>query len=340
MEHFITLKKIHHRGQDRIGIFFKYDFRLKEAVRNTGAYYSKTLQCWHLPYDKLSYHKLRKRFPNSLLYDKNFKIYLSQRRYAQATIDAYYQSIVLFFEWYCGEGQPPLNITLLNTYNHTQFIEKKRSRSLQNRWVSGMKLFLEKFEDMSISSADIERPKKSLHLPNVLSVEEVKSFIESFKNLKHRTLFMLVYACGLRKSEVIHLKIKHLDFGRNILRIKNSKGAKDRDVPIPKNLKPMLHTYMRRYNPKVYVFNGKVGERYSGSSINKLVKAGARRIHLKKVVTCHTLRHSYATHLMEQNINLRYIQEALGHRSSKTTEIYTKLSKENIAKLVSPIDFW
>ena len=150
----------------------------------------------------------------------------------------------------------------------------------------------------------------------------------------------MYYSCGLRKSELINLKITDLDSARRVIRIRNSKGAKDRDVSMPLGLLKLISKYYHQYKPKEYLFNGQNSLQYSSSSIDKMLKAGVKKAGIKKRITTHSLRHSYATHLVERNINLRFIQEALGHNSSRTTEIYTKLSKENIANMVSPIDFW
>jgi len=144
----------------------------------------------------------------------------------------------------------------------------------------------------------------------------------------------------MRKSELINLKLTDMDSKRRIIRIRNSKGAKDRDVPLPQSLLVQLREYYQHYKPKVYLFNGQNKLQYSAKSIDNILIKGLKKSNINKKITIHNLRHSYATHLVERNINLRYIQEALGHNSSKTTEIYTYLSKENVANMVSPVDFW
>jgi len=227
----------------------------------------------------------------------------------------------------------------LDKFNHSYFIQENFSRSYQNIWINAIKLFCKKHLDIEVDVDKLERPRPSNHLPDVLSQEEVTRFLTSFKNLKHRAIMMTYYACGLRKSELINLKIEHIDGNRNVIKIVNSKGAKDRNLPLPKTLKELLRTYYKAYLPKVYLFNGQKSLQYSSSSIDKLIKKGVKISGIKKKITAHSLRHTYATHLVEKNVNLRYIQEALGHKSSKTTEIYTKLSKEAISNMVSPIEF-
>jgi len=209
-----------------------------------------------------------------------------------------------------------------------------------NIWINAIKLFFKVNRHPEIQLDRIERPRKSTYLPDILSQKEVIQFIGSFNNLKHQTIMLTIYACGLRKSELINLKIQDIDGHRNVIKIQQSKGAKDRLLPLPESLKLLLRKYYLQYKPKEYLFNGQNKLQYSSTSIDKLVKRAVRKMGIKKRITAHTLRHSYATHLVERNLNLRYIQEALGHRSSKTTEIYTQLSQNKISKMISPIDFW
>ena len=143
-----------------------------------------------------------------------------------------------------------------------------------------------------------------------------------------------------KRSEVLNLKLNDIDSGRGMIRIKNSKGAKDRDIPLPVPLLGLLRAYFKKFKPKEYLFEGSDGGKYSSSSLRSILIQGVRRTKIRKRITLHSLRHSYATHLVEKQINLRYIQEALGHKSSKTTEIYTKLSKDQMSKMISPIDEW
>jgi len=205
-----------------------------------------------------------------------------------------------------------------------------------------LKLFFTHYNKTQIDINVIERPRKSEKFPEILSEAEIMRLIKNISNQKHQAILLTVYACGLRKSELLNLKINDIDSDRMVIRIKQSKGAKDRDISLPVMLLNILRKYVSKYSPKVYLFEGQKGDGapYSASSTNQILKAALKKSKIKKHITLHSLRHSYATHLVEKNINLRYIQEALGHRSSKTTELYTKLSKEHMAKMVSPIDDW
>jgi integrase/recombinase XerD len=171
------------------------------------------------------------------------------------------------------------------------------------------------------------RPKREKRLPDVLSPEEVKSILESIQNLKHRCIFYVIYSGGLRISECLKLKIHDIDSERMVIRVRQSKGAKDRDVPLSPTCLISLRSYYKMYRPETYLFEGKKGYPYSASSVRKVLKRAVYKNAIKKRVTVHTLRHSYATHLLENGTDLRLIQELLGHSSSRTTELYTHVSQ-------------
>ena len=186
----------------------------------------------------------------------------------------------------------------------------------------------------------IHRPKRSKVLPNVLSKEEVKAILSAHNNLKHKAMLSLIYSCGLRCGELISLKPEHVDSKRSVLVIKQAKGRKDRIAPLSTKIIEMLRQYFLTCKPKVYLFEGqKEGEPYDISSLQKVLKQSLQKVNIQKPVTLHWLRHSYATHLLENGTDLRYIQEILGHRSSKTTEIYTHVSTKSLQKIVSPFDY-
>lgn len=271
---------------------------------------------------------------------KKFRNYLEQKRYSTTTIQQYESCVFNFLMWYESKPIEQISINDIRAYNHDAFLKKDKSRSAQNIWISALKLFLEKLEISNIEISEVERPRARTYLPNILSIDEVKELISSYKNLKHKALILTVYSCGLRRSEVLNLKLNDIDSGRGMIRIKNSKGAKDRDIPLPVPLLGLLRAYFKKFKPKEYLFEGSDGGKYSSSSLRSILIQGVRRTKIRKRITLHSLRHSYATHLVEKQINLRYIQEALGHKSSKTTEIYTKLSKDQMSKMISPIDEW
>jgi len=173
----------------------------------------------------------------------------------------------------------------------------------------------------------------------VLSKEEIAAILAAPKNPKHKAMLSLIYACGLRRSELLNLKPANIDSKRHLLIILNSKGKKDRVIPISDKLIEMLRAYYILYKPTTWLFEGQnKGEQYSAESLQQVLKQALVIAKINKPVSLHWLRHSYATHLLEAGTDLRYIQELLGHKSSKTTEIYTHVSEKSLQKIKSPFD--
>ena len=173
----------------------------------------------------------------------------------------------------------------------------------------------------------------------MLSKEEVKRILEAPANLKHRTMLLLVYGCGLRRSELLALMLNDVDSSRKLLIVKQAKGGIDRLVPLSEKLIEQLRSYYKAFKPKTWFFEGQKPEQpYSGHSLRNVLKHALRNAGIQKPVTLHWLRHSYATHLLEAGTDIRYTQEILGHKSSRTTEIYTHVSTQYIKQIKSPID--
>jgi len=185
----------------------------------------------------------------------------------------------------------------------------------------------------------IHRPRREKVLPNVLSKEEIKAILDAHVNIKHKMMLCLIYSCGLRCGELLALQPVHIDSKRNIILLKCAKGKKDRIVPLSPLILKMLREDYKIYKPKIYLFEGSIlGEPYSEKSLQSVLKQAIKKVGIVKPVTLHWLRHSYATHLLESGTDLRYIQELLGHSSSKTTEIYTHVSTKSIQQIKSPFD--
>jgi len=182
----------------------------------------------------------------------------------------------------------------------------------------------------------MKRPKR---IPDVLTKEETLSLIQNITNHKHRILLETVYGCGLRVSEITKLKKEDINFNENIINIRQSKGKKDRIVNLPKSLSVRLNHYIQsRFDTNPFVFDSNRGGRLTTKSIQSIVKKAALKAGINKNVHVHTLRHSYATHLLEQGTDLRIIQRLLGHSSIRTTEIYTHISTRLIKDVISPLD--
>ena len=224
-------------------------------------------------------------------------------------------------------------------YTNKYILKKNLSASYQNQVINAIKLFYRNRFNRAMEVDFIQRPRREKRLPNVLSKKEIKAILEAPTNLKHRSMISLIYACGLRRSELLNLTLKDIHSDRNLLFIRQSKGKKDRVVPISMKLIAMLRDYYKAFKPKTWLFEGQLaGEKYSERSIQLVLNQSVSKAKINKQVSLHWLRHSYATHLLESGTDLRYIQELLGHSSSKTTEIYTHVSTRNLQQIRSPFD--
>jgi site-specific recombinase XerD len=216
-------------------------------------------------------------------------------------------------------------------------INQRFGQSQHNGVISAIKLYYLAVYDMELNTDDIPRPKRERPLPKVISEEEFLKMVSVTKNHKHRLILMLLYGCGLRRGELCRLRVEDVDFDREIIYIKG-KGDKYRAVNPGEKLLSMIGRYIKSYLPDYYLIEGPNKEVYSGTSVGVVVKRAARQAGIARRVHAHMLRHSFATHHMERGIELRLIQETLGHASSKTTEIYTYVSRKSIKKMPNLLD--
>ena len=215
---------------------------------------------------------------------------------------------------------------------------KKYSETQVHTTVNAVKFYFEKVESREKEFFDLPRPSKPKLLPEILAEEEVVSLIKKIDNLKHRTLIMTAYSAGLRVSELVNLMIKDLDSKRMTIHIRQGKGKKDRMVKLSQVLLESLRKYYLAYKPQVYLFEGNPGKPYSSRSAQLILARAKHLANIKKKGSIHSLRHSYATHLLEAGTDIRYIQELLGHNSLQTTMRYTHVSVRNIEGIDSPLD--
>jgi site-specific recombinase XerD len=231
-----------------------------------------------------------------------------------------------------------VNIAVIEQYNYQYFIKLKRSYASQNQWINAVKLYL-RINKLQVDDLEtIQRPRKEKKLPNVLSPNEVQAIFQQTRNLKHRTLLVLIYGAGLRIGKALKLTIHDIRSNEQLIYIRGGKGKKDRRVPLSKKLLEALRSYYKTYRPRNYLFEGANGARYTSSSAAKVLQRAASKAGISRSITLHTLRHSYATHLTNKGINIQYLQEILGHNSPKTTMLYTHLSGKDISNIISPLD--
>lgn len=338
---------INYKKQRRIKLKFEYNVEIITQVRTfQGARWSSTLQAWHIPDNK----KNRQRLGISIFENGNlsedvinkieyFSQWLKSKRYSESTIRTYLDVTTVFLNFYHSKSIEQITNDDIILFNNDYILRRKLSGSYQNQFVNGIKLFFQTVENKRIDVALIQRPRAEHKLPRVLCKEEVKSIIYALSNQKHRTMLILIYACGLRCSELLNLKPSDVLSDRNLLHVYQSKGKKDRVVPISNKVIKLLREYFLAYRPKSWLFEGQEqGTQYSARSLQLVLKNAIAKTKIKKPVTLHWLRHSYATHLLESGTDIRYIQELLGHNSSRTTEIYTHVSQRSLQQIKSPFD--
>lgn len=217
--------------------------------------------------------------------------------------------------------------------------DRQCSHSYANQAISALKLFHESTLGKRWAIEKIRRPKKITRLPRVLSEQEVAKLIGALTNLKHRAIMTVLYSAGLRVGEVVRLKAGDIDSSRMLILVRSGKGRKDRFSILSPVTLETLRQYYRVYRPQKWLFPGaKPGSHITERTVQKMFVQAKDKAGIHKQATVHSLRHSFATHLLEAGTDLRYIQELLGHQSSKTTEIYTRVTSHDLRRIQSPLD--
>ena len=356
----IFLERLVHRGKDCIALRFKI-FDLNQEVRKIpGAKFSSSHRCWYvengagvLPsimlvlkpiasVDDSAFRqqssKTLKEAPVLVECPQAYTEQLTRMRYSENTKKVYINFFRHFIDYFRDIPLDEITDDQVNAYMQHLLVTKKVGSSTQNQVINAIKFYYEKVQKRERKVYALERPIKETKLPKVLSEEEVTAILKSVDNLKHKTMLWLIYAAGLRRSEVIKLRIGDIDSKRMVINIRGAKGKKDRITMLSERILNLLRKYFTKYRPKVWLFEGMPGEPYSASSLQKVFTTALRKSGVRKEASLHTLRHSFATHLLETGTDLRYIQALLGHSSSKTTEIYTHVTTKGFDKIRSPLD--
>ena len=271
-----------------------------------------------------------------LLNKAKSKLYI--RNYSPRTIASYISSLNNFAEWLIQEKVN--QVTDKEVEKYLYHLKKNRNRSISGmkQTVASLKILFTDILKKEIPDSLNIRFRKEEKIPIVLSEEEVAAVIKSVNNLKHKVILMTIYSAGLRLSECLALTVTDMDFDRNQIRIRKGKGKKDRQTVLSRTLLSEMKDYLIKFCPKIFLFEGQKGGRYSASSIQAIMKRAVKKSGIKKHATVHTLRHSFATHLLENGTDIRFIQELLGHKRLETTQIYTHISKIAFDRIKSPLD--
>lgn len=263
---------------------------------------------------------------------------LKELRYSENTLDTYKHMFEEFINHYSETEIQEITDAMIIDFLQYLVNERNISGSYQNQSINAIKFYYERVMGGQRKIYTIDRPRKEKLLPEVLSEEEIIDILNVTENLKHKAILMTIYSAGLRIGELINLKIKDIDSGRMQIRVEQAKGKKDRYTLLGTKTLEILRKYVAEYKPKEWLFEGARGEEYSQKGIQAILKKSVEKVGIKKRITVHTLRHSFATHLLEAGTDIRYIQSLLGHSSGKTTEIYTHITTKGFDQIVSPLD--
>jgi len=290
--------------------------------------------------EPLSIDSYRKRSPKKQwrYCPEEFYQKLETRKYAFNTAKVY----IPMFEGFINFFPRATNLMALNEKDIQSYLQhlvkRGKSHTYINQAINAIKFYYEVVLEMPNRFYAVERPPKRETLPKVLSKEKVLAMIEQVVNLKHRCIVSLLYSAGLRRAELLNLELTDIDSDRMMIRVSQSKGNKDRYTLLSHTVLKDLRVYFLSYKPKKYLFEGSNGGKYSSTSVAKIVNDAAVRVGIRQKVTPHMLRHSFATHLLESGVDLRYIQTLLGHNSSRTTEIYTHVAMRGLSNIKNPLD--
>ena len=262
---------------------------------------------------------------------------LELKQYANNTVKTYVSCFEKFINFYNDRDLDQIDENDVRNYLKL-LTQNNWSISYINQSINSIKFYYEVVQGMPNRFYEIERPRKKRKLPEILSKDEIKEIINATNNLKHRCILSILYSSGLRRSELLNLKLSDIDSKRMLIKVNDAKGNKDRYTLLSESALVDLRSYYLQYKPNIYLFEGQKKEKYSVTSIVKILASAVHKAGIKKHVTPHTLRHSFATHLLENGTDLRYIQLLLGHNSTKTTEIYTHVATNTFNSIKNPLD--
>ena len=345
-----SAKLIRYKKENRIAVYFdknaEYIARIKKLE---GSRWSPTLGAWHLPDTAENRERFKIETPlgKSVLSKisvenqeilKRFIEHIQLKGYSISTLKTYRNEFGTFLNFLKEETADTCEIEKIREYFLYCINEQKLSEATIQSRINALKFYYEKVLRREKVFIEIPRPKKHATLPKVFSQTDIRKIFEVTKNLKHNTMLKLCYGLGLRVSEIINLKINDIDSKSMQVFIERAKGKKDRYANLPQSILEQLREYFIEYRPKEYLFEGQYGGQYSIRSAQEVFKNALRNSKINKPLGIHSLRHSFATHLLEQGTDIRFIQELLGHKDIKTTLLYTHISDKNIRKIISPLD--
>jgi integrase/recombinase XerD len=374
----VRLAPLMHRGNSCVAMYFNIDVSISNVVKQiAGRLFSVTHSCWYVvdapglrgrvvdhlkkrgievdvsayeskeptavrsqesPKKMPLHHLLPMPSPEHVRALRLSEQQLNLKGYSVNTRRTYLHQLKEFFIFY--NETSALDITESEIRNYMLYLveKKKVSRSTHGQAINAIKFFYERVLKQERKVYHLERPLREKRLPAVLSADEILSMFAQLQNVKHKLMMMLLYSGGLRRSELLNLRAGDVDIDRRVIFIRGGKGKKDRQTILADRVVPLFGEYIKKYDPMLWLFQGPDGGQYSATSLRKILERAAKGAGIRKRVTLHMLRHSFATHLLEGGTSTRYIQVLLGHESPKTTEQYTHVAAAGIYRVKSPLD--
>lgn len=329
------------RCDDKVYVKMEYDPNvIKELERIGKGSWNKDISAWEFPIDKyenllhIKHHKLKLQLTREERVER-LTSHMIRKGYSSNSIKVYTGHLNRFLQY----SENRMEISEFNKYAELLLKEYNCSHSYVNQLVSGIKLYGRYTKEFSLEEIiSLERPKKEKKLPRVLSKRNIRDIINLTVNEKYKLAFIVAYSLGLRVSEVARLKLEDINESQMEVIINQGNGRKDRILPLSNKLLSHIKYYTSIFAPRKWIFENQVGKHLSSRSFQKSFKKSLYKAGVSQVYTFHSLRHSYATHMLEEGIDLKYIQELLGHASTRTTEKYTHVAKSHLKKLTNPLD--
>ncbi len=357
----ISYQLVEHRGEARILVRFALNREWNERMKQVkDAKWSNTYKAWHIPdteenrkkcglikHEKPVIPSLKKSAPVVSLSKNNreqLKIFLDQltlKRYSSNTITTYKNELIQLLQLLGNIPIQELTPSHLRQYMIYCAEQLKLSENTMHSRLNALKFYFEQVLGREKFFWDIPRPKRPLILPKLLNEEEISRLFNSLQNKKHKAMLFTAYSAGLRVSEIVNLKISNIDSVRMQILVEQAKGKKDRYVNLSPILLDILRQYLKLYKPKpkVFLFESEATcEAYPTRTVQQIFTNAKRKAGIRKEVGIHSLRHSFATHLLDKGVDIRYIKDILGHFNIKTTERYLHVSKKQLVNVVSPFD--
>ena len=352
-----------HRDTDIVLVKFSYDNELIRIIKSIGkAKWSQSNKSWYFVITDFNLSAVLTAFKGKAIIEtaaidtnresqltkpyikqrdtipSSYIDMLDQKRYSDSTKATYTNYFEDYIRYFTGRSLDDINVDEINGYILELIRKQSMSASQQNQRINSIKFYYEKVLGREKLYVNINRPRRAKPLPKVITENEVAKMIEVASSFKNKIIIALIYSAGLRRSELLNLRKEDIIFDKRMIFIRGGKGKRDRTTVLSEYALEIYKVYIERYKPNYWVLEGPYRKKYSATSVGNIVKRTAITGKVSIEVTPHILRHSFATHLLEQGVDLRYIQELLGHNSSTTTEIYTHVSQRSLANVKSPLD--